>query len=69
MAENKSFGLSLVIWFFTGGIGGHRIYVNETVSVLFYYWIGTLLTFGLLPLIDLFLIKGMIRKANLKGGN
>lgn len=69
MTENKSFGLSLVIWFFTGGIGGHRIYINENVFVLFFYWIGTLCTFGLLPLIDLFLIKGMIRKANLKGGN
>ncbi len=69
MKENKSFGLSLIIWFFTGGIGGHRVYINENVFVLFFYWLGTLCTLGLLPLVDLFLIKEMIRKVNTKTNN
>ena len=64
VSEKKSFGLALLIWFFLGGIGGHRIYIQEKVSVILWYWLVTLFTFGLFPLIDLFLIKGLIDKAN-----
>ena len=64
MSENKSFGLALLIWFFLGGIGGHRIYIQEKVSVILWYWLATVCTFGLFPFIDLFLIKGLIDKAN-----
>lgn len=64
MVEHKSFGIALLVWFFLGGLGGHRIYVNENVWVILIYWLGTLCTLGLLPLVDLFLIKGMVKKAN-----
>ena len=66
VSETKSFGLSLLIWFFLGGIGGHRIYIQEKVSVILWYWLVTLITFGIFPLVDLFLIKGMINKTNIK---
>lgn len=66
MSENKSFGLALLIWFFLGGIGGHRIYIQEKVSVILWYWLATVITFGLFPIIDLFFIKGLIDTANKK---
>lgn len=66
MTETKSFGAALALWFFFGGFGAHRAYVKEDVWVLFYYWLGTIVTFGLLPLIDVFFIKRMIREANEK---
>jgi len=62
--ENKSFGIALLIWFFLGGLGGHRVYIKESVTTILWYWFCTLITFGILPLVDLFLIKGMIQKAN-----
>jgi len=62
--ENKSFGIALLIWFFLGAIGGHRIYIKEKVSVVLYYWLLATITFGILPIVDLFLIKGMIKEAN-----
>lgn len=64
VSENKSFGLALLIWFFLGGIGGHRIYIQERVSVILWYWLASIFSLGIFPLIDLFLIKGMINKAN-----
>lgn len=62
--EKKSFGLALLIWFFLGGIGGHRIYVKEKVSVILWYWLAAICTLGILPLVDVFLLKGWIQEAN-----
>lgn len=67
--ENKSFGLALLIWFFLGGIGAHRIYIKEKMSIILWYWFFTVITFGIIVLVDLFLIKGMIVKANSKNYN
>ena len=64
VSEKKSFGLALLIWFFLGGIGGHRIYIQEKVSVILWYWLVSIFTLGIFPLIDLFLIKGLIDKSN-----
>ncbi|MCP8968516.1 NINE protein [Ectobacillus ponti] len=64
VSERKSFGLALLIWFFLGGIGGHRIYVKEKISIILWYWLVCLITFGIIWLIDLFLLKGWIDKAN-----
>ena len=64
VSEKKSFGLALLIWFFLGGIGGHRIYIQEKVSVILWYWLVSICTLGIFPLIDLFLIKGLIDKSN-----
>ena len=62
--ESKSFGIALLVWFFLGGLGGHRIYINENVWVILVYWLGTVCTLGILPLVDLFLLKGMVHKVN-----
>ena len=67
MTEKKSFGVAILIWLFLAGLGGHRIYIKERMSILFYYWLITCITFGIAPLVDLFLIKGMIKKVNGNG--
>lgn len=64
MTEQKSFGIALLIWFFLGGIGGHRIYIYEKFSVILWYWLVTAITFGFFPIIDAFRIKKMIQDAN-----
>ena len=64
LTEKKSFGLALIIWFFLGGIGGHRIYIKEKISIVLYYWFFAIITLGILPIVDLFLIKGMIEESN-----
>ena len=63
--EKKSFGIALLMWFIAGGIGGHRIYIQEKASVLLWYWIVTIITVGIFPIVDLFLIGGMIERRNL----
>ena len=60
--EKKSFGIALLLWFVGGAFGAHRVYVKESVFTFFWYFLAAFFTFGLLPLIDLFLIKGMIEK-------
>lgn len=62
MIKKKSFGVALLLWFFTGGVGGHRIYIREKISILFYYWLLAVATIGILPLIDLFRLKRMIEQ-------
>ena len=60
--RKKSTTTTWLLWFFLGGIGGHRYYLGRTGS-----GIAMTLTLGGLciwTLIDLFLISGMIRSAN-----
>jgi TM2 domain-containing membrane protein YozV len=69
--EAKSMGLAYVIWFFLGGAGAHRFYLERTGSgiamlVLFIIGLasgGALLIFsGIWALIDAFLIPGLIQE-------
>ena len=60
--EKKSFGIALLLWFVGAGFGAHRVYVKESVFTLLWYWLAAICSFGILPLVDLFLIKGMIEK-------
>ena len=60
--EKKSFGVAFVLWLFLGTLGAHRIYIKENVVTLLWYWLAAICSFGILPLVDLFLIKGMIEK-------
>ena len=60
--EKKSFGIALLLWFVGGAFGAHRVYIKESVFTLLWYWLAAIFTLGLLPLIDLFLIKGMIER-------
>lgn len=60
--RQKASGTAWILWFFTGGIGGHRFYLGKTGS-----GVGMLLTLGGLgiwTLIDLFLLSGMIKETN-----
>lgn len=64
MTERKSFGVAILIWLFFGGLGGHRIYVQEKFHFLLWYWLGSFLSLGALPLIDAFFIKRLVKEAN-----
>ncbi|WP_028563503.1 TM2 domain-containing protein [Paenibacillus pinihumi] len=60
--RKKSNGVAWLLWFFTGGIGGHRFYLGKYgTGVLMLLTLGLL---GIWSLIDLFLLSGMIRNAN-----
>ena len=62
--KQKSKGIAYTIWFFFGGLGGHRFYLGHTG-----YAIGMLLTLGglgLWTLIDVFLLGKAVEKHNEK---
>jgi hypothetical protein len=62
MVVKKDFFKALVCWFFVWYLGAHRIYITEKMHYVLWYWAASICTFGILPLVDLFLIKGMIEK-------
>lgn len=60
--QKKTPGIAYALWFFLGGLGGHRFYAGDIG-----YAIGMLLTLGGLgvwTLIDVFLIGKRIRTIN-----
>lgn len=78
-AGKKSTGVAYLLWFFTGGLGGHRFYLGRTGSAVFqllltvFGWIflfaagaGLLLLapLGIWLLIAAFLIPGMAQDHN-----
>ena len=78
-ANKKSAGVAYLLWFFTGGFGGHRFYLGRTgsaVAQLVLTILGWLLILaagvgilflipvGIWLLVDLFLIPGMIQEHN-----
>lgn len=66
MKKQKDFGIALLVWFFFGGIGGHRVYLNDSIAPLLYYWLLVCVTLGIILLVDLFRLKGMVELANYK---
>lgn len=60
--KKKEFGTALIVWFFLGGIGIHRCWIKESPVTLIWYWAANICTFGILMIVDLFLLKGMIEK-------
>jgi TM2 domain-containing membrane protein YozV len=78
-SSKKSVGVAYLLWFFTGGLGGHRFYLGRTgsaVTQLILSVLGWILIFagglgllllaplGLWLLIDLFLIPGIASERN-----
>lgn len=77
-ANKKSVGVTYLLWFFLGGLGGHRFYVGKTgsaIAILAMTIIGALLVMvgvglillaivGIWVLVDAFLIPGWIRNKN-----
>lgn len=60
--KQKSTGTTWLLWFFTGGFGGHRFYLGKTgTAVAMMLTLGGL---GFWTFIDLFLLNGMIRDTN-----
>lgn len=60
--QHKSVGLAYALWFFFGGLGGHRFYLGHIG-----YALGMLFTLGGLgiwALIDAFLLAGAVRRKN-----
>ncbi|HEC2173568.1 TPA: TM2 domain-containing protein [Staphylococcus delphini] len=60
--KQKSPGIMWFLWFFTGGIGGHRYYLGDIGYALGMTF--TLGGFGFWALIDAFLISGRLKKKN-----
>lgn len=74
-ANRKSAGAAYLLWFFLGGFGAHRFYLNHIGSgiaqllLLALGWIPLFIGWAVLAiwwLIDAFLIPDMIRIENLK---
>lgn len=80
-ANKKSAGVAYLLWFFTGGIGGHRFYMGRTgsavaqliLSILGWLtiWIAGmglifLIPLGIWLLIDAFTLGGMVSDHNNK---
>ncbi|WP_156459502.1 NINE protein [Brevundimonas sp. Root1279] len=77
-ANKKSTGVAFLLWFFTGGLGGHRFYLGKTgsavgqlvlsvlgwVTIWFVVGLLFLIPLGIWLLIDLFLISGMVESHN-----
>nr|WP_298102170.1 TM2 domain-containing protein [uncultured Shinella sp.] len=78
--DAKSTGVAYLLWFFTGGLGGHRFYLGRTGSavamlILFILGLATspigigivlLAGLGIWGLVDAFLIPGMIAHSKAK---
>jgi TM2 domain-containing membrane protein YozV len=62
--RKKSTGATWLIWFFFGGLGGHRYYLGRIGSGIAMTL--TLGGFGIWALIDAFFINGMLAKRNEK---
>mgnify|MGYP003479684500 CR=1 FL=1 len=62
MTQKRNFLIALLLWFFLFGLGLHRIYIQEKIHYIFWYWIAVTCTLGIVLLVDLFLIKSMIEK-------
>lgn len=64
MTEKKSFGLALLLWFFLGSIGAHRMYAKESAVTLLWYWLAFICTLSIIFWVDLFLLKKWCMNAN-----
>lgn len=77
-ANKKSVGVAYVLWFFFGGLGGHRFYLKQTgtaiamliiflvsipLSLILIGYIGFTIV-GIWAIVDAFLIPGMTRDYN-----
>lgn len=77
-ANKKSTGVAYLLWFFTGGIGGHRFYMGKTgsavgmliITVLSLITLAAVIgAFGLIAIaiwaiVDAFLIPGWVTEHN-----
>lgn len=60
--RKKSTAVTWLLWFFLGGLGGHRYYLGRIgTAIIMTLTLGCL---GIWTIIDLFLISGMIRGKN-----
>ena len=60
----RSTPVAYLLWFFFGLLGVHRFYLGRPISGVIYLLTGGIFMIGWL--IDLFLIPGMVRIANLE---
>lgn len=62
--EKKRFDVALLLWLFTAGIGGHKIYIESKFHYILWYWLFSLCTFGIGPIIGAFRMKNRIIEVN-----
>lgn len=78
-SNKKSVGVAYLLWFFTGGVGGHRFYLGRTGSAVFQLVLAILgwtlllaaglgllflIPLGIWLLIDAFTLGGMVSEQN-----
>lgn len=62
----KKTHVALFIWFFTAFIGGHKVYLEDKLHYLIWYWLLSTLTFGIVPLLAVFTIPSQVRMRNVE---
>ena len=60
--KKKSLAVSWILWFFFGGVGGHRYYVGKYGTAIAMTL--TLGVFGIWTLIDIFFVNKITREKN-----
>ena len=77
-ANKKSLGVTYLLWFFLGGLGGHRFYmgkIGSAITILIFTFLGIVLSYvgigvillaivAIWVIVDAFLIPGWVRKKN-----
>lgn len=60
----KKTHVALFIWFFTASFGGHKIYLEDKLHYLLWYWLLASLTLGIVPLLAVLTIPSRVRTRN-----
>lgn len=64
--QKKDFTVAILLWLFLGGCGAHRCYIKGNAWPILWYFPAAVCTFGILLLVDVFLLKGMIEKRHME---
>ena len=58
--------VAYLTWLLFGFFGGHKVYLEDKLHYLLWYWILAAATGGVAPLVSLFLIPSSVRNKNAK---
>lgn len=62
----KKTHVALLVWFFTAAIGGHKVYLEDKIHYLFWYWIVSAMTLGIVPFTAVFTLSSQVRIRNVE---
>lgn len=64
--SKKSVGMGVLVWFLTGGVGGHFVYGKDEWHYLLWFWLLNLATFGIAGLVSVIFISRWVDEHNAK---